>query len=46
MDIATEELGHVEMLATMVARLLEDAPVEEQEEAMKKILRSVQSSLV
>lgn len=36
MDIATEELGHVEMLATMVARLLEDAPVEDQEEAMKK----------
>ena len=36
MDIATEELGHVEMLATMVARLLEGAPVEDQEEAMKK----------
>lgn len=36
MDIATEELGHVEMLATMVARLLEDAPVEDQEAAMKK----------
>ena len=34
MDIATEELGHVEMIATMVARLLEDAPVEEQEKAM------------
>lgn len=32
MDIATEELGHVEMLATMVARLLEDAPVERQTE--------------
>ena len=26
MDIATEEMGHVEMLATMVARLLEGAP--------------------
>lgn len=36
MDIATEELGHVEMLATMVARLLDDAPVEDQEAAMKK----------
>jgi Mn-containing catalase len=36
MDIATEELGHVEMLATMVARLLEGAPVEDQEAAMKK----------
>jgi Mn-containing catalase len=27
MDVATEEMGHVEMLATMVARLLEGAPV-------------------
>ena len=27
MDIATEELAHVEMLATMIARLLEGAPV-------------------
>jgi len=26
MDIATEEIGHVEMIATMVARLLEGAP--------------------
>jgi Mn-containing catalase len=26
MDIATEEIGHVEMLATMIARLLEGAP--------------------
>lgn len=29
MDIATEEMGHVEMLATMVARLLEGAPATE-----------------
>lgn len=29
MDVATEEIGHVEMLATMVARLLEDAPDDE-----------------
>ncbi|HGF8034237.1 manganese catalase family protein [Enterococcus faecium] len=36
MDIATEEIGHVEMLATMVARLLEGAPVEDQEVAMQK----------
>jgi Mn-containing catalase len=28
MDIATEEIGHVEMIATMVARLLEGAPSE------------------
>jgi Mn-containing catalase len=26
MDITTEEMGHVEMIATMVARLLEGAP--------------------
>ena len=26
MDVATEEIGHVEMIATMVARLLEGAP--------------------
>jgi Mn-containing catalase len=26
MGIATEEMGHVEMIATMVARLLEGAP--------------------
>ena len=31
MDTGTEELGHIEMIATMVARLLEDAPVTEQE---------------
>ncbi|EOD5411487.1 manganese catalase family protein [Enterococcus faecium] len=36
MDIATEEIGHVEMLATMVARLLEGAPVEDHEAAMQK----------
>ncbi|SDK20677.1 Mn-containing catalase [Actinopolyspora mzabensis] len=28
LDIGTEEMGHVEMLATMVARLLEGAPAE------------------
>lgn len=33
MDTATEEVGHIEMLATMVARLLEGAPVYEQEKA-------------
>lgn len=35
MDIATEEIGHVEMLATMVARLLEDAPIADQQAAMQ-----------
>lgn len=29
MDIATEEIGHVEMITTMVARLLEGAPATE-----------------
>jgi Mn-containing catalase len=33
LDIGTEEIAHVEMLATMVARLLETSPVEAQEEA-------------
>ena len=35
MDTGAEEIGHVELLATMVARLLEDAPVRDQEEAAK-----------
>jgi Mn-containing catalase len=35
MDIGTEEIAHVEMLATMIARLLETSPVEAQEEAAK-----------
>jgi Mn-containing catalase len=38
MDIGTEEIGHVEMLATMIARLLETSPVEAQEEAAKNSL--------
>lgn len=33
MDTGTQEIGHIEMLATMVARLLEGAPVYEQEKA-------------
>ena len=28
MDVATEEIGHVEMISTMIARLLEGAPAE------------------
>ncbi|MGG3891788.1 manganese catalase family protein [Metabacillus fastidiosus] len=35
LDIGTEEIGHIEMLATMVARLLDDCPIEEQEAAAK-----------
>ncbi|MCA1038683.1 manganese catalase family protein [Bacillus infantis] len=33
LDIGTEEIAHVEMLATMIARLLDNAPVKEQEAA-------------
>ncbi|WP_175615974.1 manganese catalase family protein [Piscibacillus halophilus] len=35
MDVGTEELAHVEMLATMIARLLEDAPIGDLEEAVE-----------
>jgi Mn-containing catalase len=35
LDIGTEELAHVEMLATMIGRLLEGAPVEDQEKAVR-----------
>lgn len=34
--IGAEEFGHVEMIATMIAKLLETAPVEQSEAAMKK----------
>src|SRR3954470_5184952 len=34
-DIGTEEIAHVEMLATMIARLLEKSPVEAREDAAK-----------
>lgn len=34
LDTATEEIGHVEMLATMVAHLLDGAPTSAQEEAV------------
>jgi Mn-containing catalase len=35
LDIGTEEIGHVEMLATMVCRLLEGASTEDQEATAK-----------
>lgn len=35
LDTGTEELAHIEMIATMIARLLDKAPVKEQEEAAK-----------
>lgn len=38
LDIGTEEIAHVEMLATMIARLLEQSPVKAQEEGAKNSL--------
>jgi Mn-containing catalase len=35
LDIGTEEIGHVEMLATMIAHLLDDAPIKMQEDGAK-----------
>lgn len=35
LDIGTEEIAHVEMIATMIAQLLDGAPVKEQEQATK-----------
>lgn len=35
LDIGTEEIAHVEMLATMIARLLETSPVDVREDAAK-----------
>jgi Mn-containing catalase len=38
LDIGTEEIAHVEMLSTMIARLLEQSPVEAQENAAQNSL--------
>lgn len=35
LDIGTEEIGHVEMLATMMAHLLDHAPIKAQEDGAK-----------
>ncbi len=35
LDIGTEEIGHVEMLATMIAHLLDKAPIKAQEDGAK-----------
>ncbi|MBD1813746.1 manganese catalase family protein [Microcoleus vaginatus DQ-U2] len=35
LDVGTEEIGHIEMLATMIAHLLDKAPVSMQEEGFK-----------
>ncbi|MBM6618194.1 manganese catalase family protein [Bacillus suaedaesalsae] len=46
LDIGTEEISHVEMLATMIAQLLDKAPVEEQEQATKDpIIASVMGGM-
>jgi Mn-containing catalase len=46
LDIGTEEMAHVEMLATMIAQLLDKAPVEEQEQAAKDpIIASVMGGM-
>ncbi len=36
LDTGTEEIGHVEMISTMIAYLLEDAPIHEQEATYQK----------
>lgn len=36
LDTGTEEIAHVEMISTMIAYLLEDTPIYEQEEMIKK----------
>lgn len=46
LDIGTEEIAHVEMLATMIAQLLDKAPVEEQEEAAKDpVIKSIMGGM-
>ncbi|MBD2770582.1 manganese catalase family protein [Iningainema tapete] len=42
LDIGTEEIGHIEMLATMIAHLLEKAPLKMQEEgALDQVVGAV-----
>ena len=46
LDIGTEEIGHVEMVANLIAHLLEGAPVEQQETAAKDpIVQGVMGSM-
>jgi Mn-containing catalase len=46
LDIGTEEIGHVEMLATLIARLLDNAPVKDQEQAAKNpVLEAVMGGM-
>jgi len=41
LDTGTEELAHIEMLATMIARLLEGAPVAQEEAARHPVIAAV-----
>jgi len=41
LDTGTEELAHIEMLATMIARLLEGAPVAQEEAARNPVIAAV-----
>lgn len=41
LDIGTEELAHVEMLATMIARLLEGAPIAQEEAAKNPVVAAI-----
>src|SRR5690349_2034117 len=43
LDIGTEEIAHVEMLSVMIARLLEGAPVPEQEDRSEEHTSELQS---
>jgi Mn-containing catalase len=46
LDIGTEEIAHVEMLATMIAQLLDKAPVEEQEQAAQDpVIKSIMGGM-
>lgn len=36
LDIATEEISHVEMISTMISQLLAQAPVEDQQQAVRQ----------
>lgn len=46
LDIGTEEIGHVEMLSTMIAQLLDKAPIEEQEQAAQDpVIKSIMGGM-
>ncbi|WP_102027415.1 manganese catalase family protein [Salirhabdus sp. Marseille-P4669] len=46
LDIGTEEIAHVEMLSTLIARLLDNAPVADQEQAAENpILEAIMGGM-